>query len=425
MKGHDVNRSYVDLFRKIAQSIKLDYAAHDIWEDRDRTTRFIDELTFYMMHSVVSDVRFARIVGKYLACFRDPHLCLHVDHELSPYKHYDCGIVLRRFGDALYVEESANPQFRKGNRILSADYRSVTELSDMNAPCLFSAMPERQVWEKTLHFCSMASVEANGRLVDVKLDKTAAFCEKKTNSVVPVGDDVVLVVLHELKNEHDVKQLIDDYAPQLQNAKGMVLDIRDCTGTCDEALAVLAPLVADSGMKVSDFLEESCLVNYSARNCELLEESLAPLDGDSWIDDVLREIKEHRGEGLKPFSCDVPSELRFAIEPQLGCKVAVLVDRRCSGSAETLAELCKAASRCVLVGRNSSGLSGTLLPIEVAIDECFSLEYPIARMDEDALMRHGSGVGIVVDHYIPWTPEHLRRDVDADAACDLLFADLA
>lgn len=425
LKGQDVNKSYVDLFRRIAQIVKLDYAAHDVWEDRDHTTKFIDELTFYVVHSVVSDARFARIAGKYLACFGDPRLRLRVNHDLSPYKRYDYGIALRRFGNALYVEESANPQFRKGDRILAADYRSIAELADMNAPCFFGAEAERQVWEETLHFCRTVSIERDGRVADVRLDKATASSAGAANRVASLSDGIVLVELHALEDARDIEQLVDGHAEQLQSAKGIVLDIRDCAGTCDEALSLLAPLVADAGMRVSDFLEESCLVNYSARNCELLEESLALCCGDPEVDDVLREIRERRGAGLAAFSCDVPGELHRAIEPQLGCKVAVLVDRRCRDTAETLAELCKAASRCVLVGRNSSGTSGTLLPLRVALDERFSLEYPIARLSEEALIRHGSGAGIAVDHFVPWTPEHLRRDVDADAACDLLFADLA
>ena len=420
-----MDTNYVSLFQKIARSVKLDYAGHDVWEDRDHTTRFLDDLTFYVMHSVVSDVRFARIAGKYLACFKDPCLRLHVDHELSPYKRYDYGIELRRFGDALYVEESANPQLRKGDRIVSADYRSIAELSSMNAPCFFGTEAERQSWEETLHFCGMVSVERDGNRVDVELSKRSSPIARTANRVALNGDGIVSMTLHDMKDACGIKRLVSDHADELQSAKGIILDIRNCAGTCDEALAVLAPLVADAGMRVSDVLEESCLVNYSTRNCELLEESLAPHGADGWVDDVLRGIRESGGRGFAPFSCDVPCELRRAIEPQLGCRVAVLVDKRCRGSAETLAEFCKASSRCVLVGRNTSGLSGTLLPLRVAVDECFSLEYPLARFGEEALRRHGSGVGIAADVRIPWTPEHLCRDVDADAARDLLFADLA
>lgn len=416
-----MQRGYIDLYRRVAQKVKLDYAAYDVREDRDCTTKFIDELSFYVMHSVVSDVRFAHIVSKYLACFEDPHLRLHVNHSLSPYKCYDYGVALRRLGDNLYVETSMHPQLRRGDRIVSAEYHSIPELASMSSPSLFGTDAEREAWEDIFHFCNVVSIEREGTVLkNIKLEKGIFLGSPETNEVHIASDGIACVTLRRIESASAIERFVSDHSQALTNARGVIVDLRNCTGQCDEALEFLAPLVATPDMKVADFLESSCLMNYSESNCNLLKELLSPNAGSPWAREILKEVEENRGKGLMPFDCALPDELNRSISPLGENPAVVLTDSRCAGTAETLAEIGKASERCILAGRNSRGSFGTLFPINVAIDERFSLEYPLACFSDDALSRHGSVCGIDVDMHIPWTTDHLSRDVDIEKALSIL-----
>ncbi|WP_369405023.1 hypothetical protein [Piscibacillus salipiscarius] len=74
-----------------------------------------------------------------------------------------------------------------------------------------------------------------------------------------------------------------------------------------------------------------------------------------------------------------------------------------------------------MIGRGTAGVNDYSNLARMRWDNQFELLYPtskLTRVDEGKGM---TGIGILPDVYIPWTPEHLTRDVDLEHALDLFY----
>lgn len=102
----------------------------------------------------------------------------------------------------------------------------------------------------------------------------------------------------------------------------------------------------------------------------------------------------------------------------------ILTDENCGSSGDSFVEEMRYSSKVTVIGRPTAGINDYT-------DVCyqnygdFRFEYPTKRslrIDQGKGQMH---TGVPVDIHIPWTPEHLERDVELETALQLIDEDRA
>ena len=92
-------------------------------------------------------------------------------------------------------------------------------------------------------------------------------------------------------------------------------------------------------------------------------------------------------------------------------KVFVITDGSCGSSGDNCVLILGAFPKVTVVGRPTMGIMD-YSNVAMQYYDDFFLMYPTSRLTyiDDGI--HMMTEGIEVDKYIPWTPEHLERDMD-------------
>lgn len=81
---------------------------------------------------------------------------------------------------------------------------------------------------------------------------------------------------------------------------------------------------------------------------------------------------------------------------------------------------CKESSKVTVVGRATMGVNDYSDLVIKEWNDMFSLYYPISRRVQKTLNDHLHGKGVQPNRYIPWTPEHIDKDLDFLYALEIL-----
>ena len=93
--------------------------------------------------------------------------------------------------------------------------------------------------------------------------------------------------------------------------------------------------------------------------------------------------------------------------------VWIITNERCASSGEAFVKNMSYSPKVWIVGRPTLGILD-YSNCSVAVWDQFQMVYPTSR---DGSIDSGEGMGhkgVPVDHYIPWTPVHLEKDVDME-----------
>ena len=97
----------------------------------------------------------------------------------------------------------------------------------------------------------------------------------------------------------------------------------------------------------------------------------------------------------------------------------LLTDDRCASAGDSLSAELRCSPKVTVVGRPTAGANDYSNCCVQRYGD-FSLQYPMSR---SLLIDRGEGKlhrGEPVDVYIPWTPEHIERDVDLERVREML-----
>lgn len=123
------------------------------------------------------------------------------------------------------------------------------------------------------------------------------------------------------------------------------------------------------------------------------------------------ELLEYRGKGFikrEDDAMDIPIVGDSSVE-----KMYIITDSGCASSGDNFVAVFSMFPKVTVVGRPTMGILDYSNVAFVPYDN-FNLMYPTSRL---LAVDSGNGMmkkGVKVDYYIPWTPEHLKRDVDLE-----------
>ncbi|MGP4073497.1 S41 family peptidase [Piscibacillus sp. B03] len=411
------------IFEEIIDIIHHDYAGCDDkrgWDDPDHYRKKItnQQLTHH---------EFVELVEDYLADLKDPHMFFNM---VGDERGKDVGFRVRRHKDALYVTElMGEDRLELGDRIVALDDINIPELCEIHKNYLYDEPAERENWRSVLKKYKIATVvhtDGHEETLDIqRYEKPEYTPEYSFKQLQP---NTAYIKMTDFMNPDAINQLVAERKDELDHSDYLIIDVRKNRGGSDSSFQALIPYIFPEGKTTIDLSKDYVQVyNVTNRSADLtitsIQKFLDNVDDQQIICNAQTYIDlwdKNRGKGLMTFDNDLNPE-PYPIEGKATPKhVVVLGDVYCGSAGDIFVELSKLSEKVTVLGRGTAGVNDYSNLVPMTWDNQFELMYPtskLKRIDEGKGM---TGIGILPDVHIPWTPEHLERDIDLEEALSLL-----
>ncbi len=347
--------------------------------------------------------------------------------------------MVKRYRDALYVVATAEDSpLQVGDRIVGINGVSVSEFAAEHKEMLYGEPEERQgfAWLTLLSYAKKIRVvcKKDGSEVDCPVElggvwSTSAqrYCCRK------LRDGVAYMKLADFGDDTAIVNMYKENDALLRNSAYLVIDVRANGGGNDSAFFPLLEFCLPFGRKLSELTEgiydSDAEFNYTERNCDARIEQFekylqedVPEDTRNMLTQMLDGLKKNRGKGFMTDDSVDGEQLPY-VGAALPEKVFIIADEECASSGDAFVDMMRKSEKVTVVGRPTMGILDYSNCTGCFWDDYY-LVYPTSRalyIDRGIRMR---GNGVPVDVHIPWTPEHLERDVDMDTVLELIEKDM-
>lgn len=420
---------YTEIFQELVNIMHHDYAGYIDKKGWDNPERYADSIRDLENKGELTINGFLEIVQDYLLDFKDPHIFFNlIGNGLQ--KEYDNGFRVRRYKDKLYVTATTNEKrIKLGDAILSLDRIPVLELVKKHKRQLMESKAERESWRKIIPRYSVAKIvnpQGNIRTLDLKKYEKEEY--KQSHTIKRIDNDTLLMTLSDFFEPTPIDHLLEIYGEQLQKTQNLIIDVRTNLGGSTLSYKSLEKYLFPKGKNKIDFTFYNMKVNCTNRNADLIikviEEELEKIDNDEYRE-RLKQWKEqtwdkHRGKGFVNLN-DESSENTYEITGQdFPRSIIVLTDNYCGSAGDIFVYLCKQSPKITVIGRPTMGVNDYSNLSEMVWNDQFKLMYATSRLDQLDHREISAEQGIKPDVYIPWTPEHIEKDLDMEEAIKLL-----
>ncbi|MBR0219631.1 MAG: hypothetical protein IJQ33_10540 [Clostridia bacterium] len=367
------------------------------------------------------EAEFTRLVKLYLASFGlEGHLSFNdtnmgkIDFEVM------------RYENALYVTNAASTSALKhGDKIVGIDGQTIECCASQNEEFLMGETDERQgfLWDAILLFADNVSIERDGKRQEVALTKTTVgYSPENLYSYRDLGNKTLLIRLLDFSDEEAIRNLYEECKPQLSSCENLIIDVRNNGGGSDTAFFPLFEYCYPEGKSVDEFLPKSQppATNYSLRNCDvrlkMIDDFFAqgiPDDIRPMVEKMKNQLAQNRGKGLIAEESGDDDGGLGIFGRALPKKVWILTDQGCASSGEAFVEDMSYSPKVTVVGRPTLGILDYSNCSVVMLDH-FRVLYPTSRRGDLDVGKRMGHKGVPVDHYIPWSPLHLEKDVELE-----------
>lgn len=412
------------IFREVVQIMQNDYAG---WKDKQGCDRPDHFLEMIKGKDGLTKKEFKEIVEEYLLDFNDQHIHFIMENVESE-KVKNRGFKVRRYDDQLYVTEvDSEERLEPGMSIVSLGGKSIRELKELHHRRLNENHPERENWAPILMLYPEGEVVgANG-----KQKFTFGLYNKKPyvpTYSVEKKKDAVFITLTDFASPDAIAKMVVENKELLETADKWIIDVRVNYGGSDSSIYPLLPyLMPEEGVELANSGDEKMLMNCTEASANRilpdLEHALRGTE-DEQARQVLsifkREWERNRGKGFVEFDFGDMVSSTFVKGMKHPSQIIVLTDVYCGSSGDSFVELVKKSNKVTVVGRATMGLNDYANLVSAKWEEGFELMYPSSRLSRIDKGEGMTGVGITPHIHIPWTPEHIKEDIDVKKAFELL-----
>lgn len=404
--------TYTEIFGEIIEIMRndsatcKDYGAGDYEKYKEQISDDMDRMTF--LHLVLDYLFTFKVYG---------HLYLG-DTSLG-----SRGLAVMRYEDVLYVKRAnKDTGLTAGDMIIAIDSRSIPEIAEKEKNFFMGEINERQgdMWYDVLRFYNTVTVkDKDGKVREVELIHNSKADKQEKYTYKKLSEDTLYLMFRDFADEEAINAIYDECRQELDSCKNLIVDVRQNGGGADAAFYPLLKYAYPEGVSFSEYEKTKypIEVNFTERNCEERLELLKNLFGDHvpeeakpMMDKMLAELEANRGKG---FVISIDEEGADIIGTSTPERVFVIADEGCYSSGEAFVEAMAFSPKVEVVGRPTGGIIDYSNCNMVSFDD-YSLIYPTSR---DTRIDHGKGVsqkGVPVDHYIPWTPECIDKDIELE-----------
>ncbi len=328
-------------------------------------------------------------------------------------------VAVERYGNALYVTKAAEDSaFVPGDRIVALDGLGIEDAAEKYKKYLCGEAPERQgfYWGFLLGSVSSYTVirKADGKREELALTRSTAPFRQREFEFRMLEEDIAYLYLPHFSKKDCVKELISPHKKELRRAGALIIDVRGNVGGNSGEYVCLFPYCFPQGKKEYPIYDCAvCETNYTQRNCALKSKAMEEYGMSP------RSVENCRNKSGQGFVSEFDSpygKVRGRKTPE---KIVILTDSRCASSGDSLVAQMRVSPKVTVIGRPTAGANDYTECCMQELGE-FTLQYPIKR---SLLIDRGEGrmhKGEPVDILIPWTPEHIERDVDLERAMEML-----
>ncbi|MBM7613749.1 S41 family peptidase [Alkaliphilus hydrothermalis] len=412
-------RDYFNIFNEIVELMHNDYAGKDEKVGWDKPELFRSRIIELMDSNQLNDEDFYYLVDDYLSGFKDGHLIWIANGGAMK----NCGFLVRRYDNKLYVVDVSLDQtiVKKGWQIVEVDGIDIEVFANDNRRKLKSEILEREKW-----FCVISNANTitfqlnNGERLNYNVQNYSFKRREPKYEMKMFNDKILHMCFEDFANPDAILKLVSQNKSLMEQTPYWIIDVRKNGGGSDSAYYPLLPYIFSKGeTRKSDDI----YFLMTERNCDtrvaFLEEYSKNLDAKEGIQEYIRIMKTNRGKGfVKIDSFD--SVMRSFDETSVNPKhVVVITDIYCGSSGDQFIYDVKQANKVTVIGRPTAGILDYSNLTSIKIDEVFHLMYPTSKLGNVVENRFTYN-GIEPDIYIPWTPEHIERDVDLEEALKIL-----
>ncbi len=384
-----------------------------------------------MIFDDMDDREFLYLMQSYIASF---HVLGHLSFYQNSSAFLSFGVM--RYKNALYVTEVApDSPIKVGDKIECIDGYGVDEYALLHNDMLYGEAEERQgiCWRKLLRFANELTVRhADGSVSLCPVPLTNDWPDTDKYYCKRLRENVAYMRLMDFADDIAIANMYKENDALLRSSEYLIIDVRANGGGNDSAFMPLLEFCLGEGEKSTDLkdgiFDSGMEINYSARNCDsrikMFEEHLKgdiPADTRSMLTSFLESMKEMYGKGFVKYESDIREENPYIGSP-LPKKVFIITDENCGSSGDAFVDTMRKSSIVTVVGRPTMGILDFSNCTYADFGD-YQLVYPTSRnlyLDKGVQMRNH---GVPVDIYIPWTPDHLKRDVELDTVLELIDSD--
>ena len=226
-----------------------------------------------------------------------------------------------------------------------------------------------------------------------------------------------------------IDKLIEKNKAELENIKNLIIDVRVNYGGSDQSFMNLGKYIFPAGINKIDNRFYNMKFTCTERNADLMiqliDEQLEKIDNEQYREALIQwkeqTWEKHRGKGFNSFNEDSSDGNEFEIAGyEYPKNIIVLTDNYCGSAGDIFVYLCKQSPKVTVIGRPTMGINDYSNLTEIKWNNQFEFLYPTSRLDQLDYRSPDHEQGIKPHIYIPWTPEHLKKDVDMEVAMKLL-----
>lgn len=424
---------YSSIFKEIITIIQHDYAGAIEKKSWVNAEQYLEEIYELESNNELTDNAFDSIVNRYLLNFDDNHLYF-ITKNTQTYETLYCGFSVKRWNDSLFIssinDEKALPL---GTEITSIDGTSIYELSETSSTVLRDTIPERQRWGAVLNKATYIDYKTVDDSVERFYLNAYPYQYKADFKVDTINEDIIYLKISNLTSVEQVQNIVDKAIEMFAQKKKCIVDLRGNPGGNSHLLNPLEPYFFPSNEKPSSEIKErlfNCTNENVDRFIQFIQQARAQVDNKEMhemLDFSEAQLMANRGKGFVPI--DFSSYIQtlsnaFEGNDQLE-QIIILMDNNTASAAEEFIQVVNQSSKVKTLGRATAGINDYSDVLLASWNDTYTLYYPVSKVKEFTEVHPLHGKGIHPDIYIPWTPEHIERDVDLEEAISLLNRSVA
>lgn len=423
--------NYLEIFDDVVSIVHNDYSGCVDKRGWDNPEPFRQKLVELQSQDKLTPEAFEQLVEDYLLDFKDGHMYFKLTGNTQ--KLFDNGFKCRRYKDRLYITYvGKEARLQPGMAITALDGISISKLAEMHKRelQLKGDTAEREVWEPViLKYSNCTAVDENNQAFEIVLEKYERDAYIPEYSLKKLDNGVLLMVLTDFNNTDAVVKLLAENEELLKNSKNLIIDVRNNRGGNDSAFMKLLEYIFPEEIDLNALDDSPMQIYMSERNYKLRMDSFnqhlqATNDPEAihFFNVFIRELEKHK-DTVGLIEVDMSDIMPDVIihghkSPE---KIVVLADVYCGSSGDAFVETAALSDKVTIMGRGTAGITDYSNLAIQEYDNTFAFMYPTSRSSK---IDHGKGLtgkGIQPDIYIPWTPEHIKRDIDLENAIEYLL----
>ena len=341
----------------------------------------------------------------------------------------DPGFRVRRYEQRLVVTHvHSDSSIKRGTSFLSLGGYSVEELRQKHSRLLQENHAERENWLPILLKYSFGEVmEQEGNLSTVQFKQVERREYKASYNLEVLSNDSIKLTFTDFMNPDAMMKLVLENQELLQQTENWIIDVRENCGGSDSSFYPLLPfLMPKEGVELRDTEDKMlyhCTINNAKRALRELEDDIKQIEDEQalmFLKAYKDQWEKHQGNEFVEFNFDTFLPDTFVKGTDYPKKVVILTDSGCASSGESFVELCKKSNKVTVLGRPTMGVNDYANLVTQEWQEGFELMYASSRLSRIDQGLGMTGKGIEPNVYVPWTPEHVERDVDLQKAVEYL-----